>query len=181
METFTALKELVQNPDYRNQKQKITRTLSKAMIDRPIRNLIVGLNALPHCFTLQCCYGHFVYEGQNDRNNLNLLPDRNNIGKIEYRIAYIAFCIQNSRPGRALVQLFKEITKINPQYVQFCCSDWFWTQCLNSYALQVEPDRFKHKDTAIINFKEARLIEKIRNEFFVHLYKVVEKEKAKLF
>ena len=43
--------------------------------------------------------------------------------------------------------------------------------------MQVAPDRFKRKDTATIDFKEALHIEKIRNELFIQLYELLENEK----
>jgi hypothetical protein len=43
----------------------------------------------------------------------------------------------------------------------------------------VEPDRFKRKDTAIIDFKEALHIEKIRNAFFTRLYELFENAKER--
>ena len=76
------------------------RDLTDDMIDMPIINLINGFNKLPYCFTLQSCYGHFVYNGQKDSHNLEPLPVKDTIAKVEYRIAYIAFCIENSRLGR---------------------------------------------------------------------------------
>ena len=63
----------------------------------------------------------------------------------------------------------KKITLIDPENIQFCCADWFWKKQVNSYVLQVEPDRFKHEDRAILDFKEALKIEKVRNKFFIHL------------
>ncbi len=69
-----------------------------------------------------------------------------------------------------MFESLKEIMSIDSEYVQFCCAEWFWKKQVNSYALQVEPDSFKHKDTAIIDFNEALHIEKIRNEFFNRLY-----------
>jgi hypothetical protein len=174
LETFTELKEFAENPHYQVQKQKILCDLTDNMIDLPIVELINGFNKLPYCFTLQSCYGHFVYNGQKDTHNLDPLPAKNIITKVEYRIAYIAFCIENSASGRGLFEALKEITAIDPENVQFCCAEWFWKRHINSYALQVEPDRFKHQDTAIIDFKEALHIEKIRNEFFIRLYKLLE-------
>jgi len=44
----------------------------------------------------------------------------------------------------------------------------------DSYALQVEPDRFKLQNTAIVFYKEALHIEKIRNELFIRLYELFE-------
>jgi len=100
LETFTELNELVKNPHYQEQKQKSLSGLTDAMIDIPIIELIKGLNKLPYCFTLQSCYGHFLYNGQKDLNNLDPLPVTNTIARVEYRIAYIAFCIENSLLGK---------------------------------------------------------------------------------
>jgi hypothetical protein len=174
LETFTELKDLSENPHYQAQKQKILCNLTDDMIDMPIIDLIKGFNKLPYCFTLQSCYGHFVYNSQKNTHNLEPLPVKGAIAKVEYRIAYIAFCIENSLFGRELFEVLKKITAIDPDNVQFCCAEWFWKRQVNSYALQVEPDRFKRKDTAIVDFKEALHIEKIRNEFFIRLYELLE-------
>ena len=169
METFTEAKELMENPHYQAQREKTLATLTDSMIDSPIINLINSFNSLPHCFTLQSCYGHFVYSGQKDPNNLEPLPVTDNIADVEYRIAYIAFCIENSASGRGLLEVLKGIPSLDPENIQFCCAGWFWERHLNSYALQVEPERFKHKDSAILDHKEALTVEKMRNEFFVRL------------
>ena len=179
METYTELKELEENPQYEVQKQKTLCALTDDMIDMPIMDLIKGFNKLPYCFTLQSCYGHFVYNGQKDTHNLDPLPAQDRIAKVEYRIAYIAFCIENSTSGRELFAALKEITAIDPENVQFCCAEWFWKRQVNSYAMQVEPDRFKRKDTAILDLKEALYIEKIRNEFFIRLHELIENAKEK--
>lgn len=179
LETFTELKELAENLLYQVQKQKTLSDFTDDMIDMPIIDLISGYNKLPYCFTLQSCYGHFVYNGQKDTHNLEPLPVRNAIDKVEYRIAYIAFCIENSAAGRRLFKALKEITGIDPENIQFCCAEWFWKRQINSYALQVEPDRFKRNDTAILEFWEALHIEKIRNKFFSRLYELIEDTKEK--
>jgi len=179
LETFTELKDLAENPHYQVQKQKSFSNLNDAMIDTPIVDLINGFNKLPYCFTLQSCYGHFVYNGQKDTHNLDPLPAKEIIDQVQYRIAYIAFCIENSASGRRLFEALRKITVIDPENVQFCCAEWFWEKQINSYALQVEPDRFKRKDTAIIDFKEALHIEKIRNTFFTRLYELLENTKER--
>jgi hypothetical protein len=92
---------------------------------------------------------------------------------VEYRVAYIAVCIENSASGRETIKSLKEITNIDPKNIQFCCAEWFWTRQINSYVLQVEPDRFKHKDQAILDYKEAVYIEKVRNDFFDQLDKLL--------
>lgn len=170
METYTELKAFVANPGFQRQKQKVLAGLSDHMIDRPIVDLVNGYNRLPYCFTLQSCFGHFVCDDQPDRHNLEPLPVNKQIkADIEYRIAYIAFCIEYSTPGKKLFEALQTITAIDTRYVQFCCAQWFWDRQVNSYALQVEPDRFKHQDTALVEVNEALHIEKIRNEFFVRL------------
>lgn len=141
----------------------------------PIVNLINGFNALPFCFTLQCCYGHFVFDGQHDTHHLEPLPATEIITKIEYRIAYIAFCIENSNSGQELIKSLMEMTDIDPENIQFGCAEWFWNQQVNSYVLQVEPDRFKYQDTAALDFKESLYIQNIRNTCFIRLYELLEK------
>ena len=177
METFTELKEFAENPHYQVQKQKSLYDLNDDMIDIPIIDLVNGYNKLSYCFTLQSCYGHFVYNGQKDFHNLEPLPVTGAIDKIEYRIAYIALCIENSAAGRGLFETLKDVTSIDPENIQFCCAEWFWNKQINSYALQVEPDRFKCQDTVIIDCKEALHIEKIRNTFFIRLYELLESMK----
>ena len=179
LETFTELKEFTENPYYQVQKHEVLCDLNDDMIDIPIIGLINGYNKLPYCFTLQSCYGHFVYNGQKDLHNLEPLPATGAIDKIEYRIAYIAFCIENSVAGRGLFETLKEITFIDPANIQLCCAEWFWNKQINSYVLQVEPDRFKRQDTAIIDLKEALYIEKIRNTFFIRQYELLEDMKER--
>jgi hypothetical protein len=169
LETFTAPKALVNNPHYRDQRQKDLTSLNDVVIDEPISELINAFNKLPYCFTLQSCYGHFIYSGQSDPHNLEPLPLTDTIAEVEYRIAYIAFCIENSNLGRMFFDALREITDIDPENIQFCCAEWFWKRQINSYALQVEPDRFKFEDKVVLDYKEALKIEKVRNEFFVRI------------
>ena len=169
METFTAPKELVENPDFREQRLKSLSGLSDDLIDAPLIGIITRMNKRPYCFTLQSCYGHFLYPGQKNPDNLDPLPATKSIDKVEYRIAYIAFCIENSDSGKRLFEALKDITLIDPKNIQFCSAKWFWKRQVNSYALQVEPDRFKHKDTALLDYTEALVIERRRNGLFDQL------------
>jgi len=173
METFTEPKELMENQYYQDQRQKSLADLSDGMIDAPIIKLINAFNKLPYCFTLQSCFGHFIYSGQNDPHNLQPLPITDTIARVEYRIAYICFCIENSTFGRRLLEALKAITAIDLENIQFCCAEWFWKRQVNSYALQVEPNRFKNKDTAILDYREALHIENVRNKFFVQLQELI--------
>jgi hypothetical protein len=175
LETFTEPKALVENRHYRDQRQKSLSSLSFARIDQPIIELVNAYNKLPYCFTLQSCYGHFVYRGQNDPQNLKPLPLTAPIGRVVYRIAYIAFCVETSDLGSMFLEALKGIEDIDPDNIQFCCAEWFWERQVNSYALQVEPERFKFEDKAVVDYREALKIEKIRDNFFDQLKVLLQK------
>ena len=174
METFTDLKDFVDNPDFNEQRKKCLNKLDIDSIDAPIVELIKGFAKLDYCFTLQSCYGHFLYNGQNAPYNVEPLHVLNSISNVDYKIAYVALCIENSEQGKFLFQHLKDIPSIDPEYVQFGCAEWFWERQVNSYALQVEPIRHMTKDRISVNYHEALHIEKIRDKFFTHLNKLVQ-------
>ena len=176
METFTTPKNLVENPHYPEQRRKRLAGLTSVVIDAPIIEHINRFNRLPFCFTLQSCYGHFLYHGQKDPHNLEPLPITNTIARVEYRIAYIAFCIDNSDMGKRLFDTLETIVSIDDENIQLCCAEWFWKRQVNSYALQVEPDRFKREDKAIFGYQEAIKVEKIRKKFFNQLMELLRKK-----
>ncbi len=68
---------------------------------------------------------------------------------------------------------------IDSDNIQFCSAEWFWKRQINSYALQVEPDRFKHKDKVTLNYEEAMAIERIKEEFFIRLKELISNTKSK--
>jgi len=173
METFTGIKKLVENPHYHVRRKKQMAALSKSKLDEPIVEIIYDFYRLPFCFTLQSCYGHFLYGNQGDPQNIDPLPDIKGINKVEYRIAYVALCVEQSDSGKMLLKMLQGITDVDPDNIQFGCAEWFWKRQVNSYALQVEPDRFKHQDTATLDYQEALNIEKIRNEFFFQLQALI--------
>ena len=175
METYSPIRPLVDNPFYEQQRSKALGGLDMDTIDAPIRGLIAGLAKLPYCFTLQSCYGHFLYEGQSDENNIEPLPTSGDITAVEYRIAYVGLCIQYSEPGRQLFDELSKIPEIDSEYVQWCSSDWFWERQVNSYALQVEPDRFKAQDRATFGYREALHVQEVRDLFFRELGKLVQR------
>lgn len=174
LETFTGLKKIAENPRYRPQRRESLDNLADGPIDAPIVDLIDGLNRLPYCFTLQSCFGHFRCNGRQESHTIEPLPTGVVIVEVEYRIAYIAFCLENSRMGGWLYEALRKIVDIDPDTVQFGCAEWFWERQINSYVLQVEPDRFKHKDRAVLGYREALHIEETRNKFFARLYQLVE-------
>lgn len=174
LETYTGFKAFVDNPGYLEQRRKSLRGLDIDTIDAPIVDIIRDIVKLPYCFTLQSCYGHFLYTGRKDTRNMEPLPISGSIKRIEYRIAYIAVCIQNSDMGKALRDDLSDIPAIDPAYIQFGCAAWFWETHPNSYVLQVEPERYKTKDRVFVNYEEALHIEKTRNEFFGALKRLIQ-------
>lgn len=175
METFTTIKGFVHNPRYREQRRKALGKLDIHTIDGPIVQLIDNLSRLPYCFTLQSCYGHFLCDGQQDPYNTQALPLSAAISRVEYKIAYVALCLQDNDLGRALFQHLRGLVFIDPETVQFGCAEWFWGRQVNSYVLQVEPERFKTQDRIVVGYREALHIEQVRNEFFNELGRVIKR------
>jgi len=174
LETFTDLKDFVDNPYFHDQRKKCLSKLDIESIDTPIVELISGLAKLDYCFTLQSCYGHFLHNSQKNPHNIEPIPVSSSIPNVEYKIAYIALCIENSEQGKFLYQHLKNIPSIDSEYIQFGCAQWFWERQVNSYALQVEPKRHMMKDRLSVDYWEAIHIEKVRNNFFNQLKKIVQ-------
>lgn len=129
---------------------------------------------MPYCFTIQSCYGHFIYKGQKNPNNTEPLPISKNIETVEYRIAYLALCIQNSEEGRKLFEELSIVPQIDYKYIQFGCAEWFWQKQVNSFVLQVEPERYSTKDRVFIDYKEALYLENIRNKFIKKMEDIIQ-------
>lgn len=169
METLTELKDFVSNPGYWQQRQQSLGELDITTIDPPIVDIVRDLGRLPYCFTLQSCFGHFLHACQDDPRNTERLPLSAITADIEYRIAYLALCIEESDPGRALLDDLGQMAAIDPQYIQFGCAEWFWERQVNSYVLQVEPTRFKAQDRAVVAHREALHTESVRDLFFAEI------------
>ena len=176
MKTFTKLKAFVDDPHYYEKREESLRKLQISTIDAPIVEIIKYFAKLPYCFTLQSCYGHFIHKGQENPKNIEplSLSDFDKSSGIEYRIAYLALCIQNNDLGKQLLKNLKKITEIDPKYIQFESAEWFWRRQVNSYALQVEPERYKTEDRCRLSIQEALYVEKVRNQFFKELKKLVQ-------
>ena len=176
MKTFTKLKAFVDDPHYYEKREESLCKLQISTIDAPIVEIIKDFAKLPYCFTLQSCYGHFIHKGQENPKNVEplSLSDLDKSSSIEYRIAYIALCIQNNDLGKQLLQDLKKITKIDPEYIQFGSAEWFWRRQVNSYALQVEPERYKKEDRCRLSIQEALYVEKVRTQVFKELKNLVQ-------
>jgi hypothetical protein len=150
--------------------------LEPGIIDDPIVDLVTGFNELPHCFTLQSCSGHFLWDDQRDLHSLAPLPALPAMGGtiVTYRIAYIAFCLDHGESGKNLCVALRQATAIDRHNIQFGWADWFWKQQINSVVLQVEPDRFRYEDTATIEPAEAHHLATTRDSFFARLRVVLD-------
>lgn len=141
---------LIDNPDFAVRRRRALERLSDDMIDEPIVDQVRALNGLPYCFTLQSCFGHFVWHSGQDPHNLDPLPldplpPEAVPGSIEYWIAYLAFCIDNVPAGREFLEALEIVPRTAPGFIQFGCAGWFWERQINSYVLQAEPERFKDR------------------------------------
>ena len=167
METYTAPKPFEDHPEFQTDRQFALNNLDVTLIDDPLVNLIDDLNKLPYLFTLQCCYGHFLTTDNKEISDFDLLST---INEVEYRLAYIAFCVENSPSGKKFAQKLENIPlTVDRSLVQFCSAQWFWDQWVNSYALQLMPQRFKDKDSAVIDYHEAEKVKQARDIFFAFM------------
>jgi hypothetical protein len=174
METFAPPRRLVDNPNFERDRQSVLENIDLESIDAPIRGIIKDFMTLPYCFTIQCCYGHFLCATQPQPDNLEPVP-LTDAGPVTYRIAYIALCLENSEHGASARMALQDISTIDSEYVQFGSPTWFWNRYPNSYALQVEPIRFADRDQAIVEHAEALHIQQVRNRFFVRIAGLVHK------
>jgi len=174
LETFTEAKPFVENPRYFQDRRDTLAALDLSSIDKPIVDIIDGFSQLTQGFTQQSCCGHFLSAHGQDPHSLNPIPSQET-GWIDYRIAYLAFCIDNSPPGKALYDGLARISESDPGYIQFGSAEWFWERHVNSYALQVEPVRYKTKDKVTLEYAEALEVQKRRDLFFGKVRELLER------
>jgi len=163
LETFRSIKDPIANPTFHAHRRQALLRLDLVQIDAPIVSVVSRFNELPYCFTLQSCCGHFLCGGQRDPLNLQRLPGVTSTASVEYRIAYLALCVDNNDAGTSLLTDLGDVPAIDHDYVQFGCADWFWQRQVNSYALQVEPRRYQTRDAAHIEYEEALYIQAVRD------------------
>jgi hypothetical protein len=183
VETFTRARPLVPSPSYdadrKDALEGLRIELSKGSIDGPTVDVIESFSRLPHCYTLQSCYGHFMRRFQAEDKSIHRVGDMGiRSGDLHYRIAYVALCAQNSDRGRMLLEEMRAVQNIDPDYIQFGSADWFWERCVNSYVLQVSPIRNACQDHFEVSLEEARRIERARDMFFEEMLMVLAREEA---
>ena len=127
METFAEARPFVDHPEYSTDRRRTLAGVNPEDIDPPIRGLVARFAELPQCFTLQCCYGHFVPGGLGDLHTLDPAPDHD-VGEIQYRIAYLALAQtwraaavmatdQQLAQWRATIERMPEPLRAGPYYV----------------------------------------------------------------
>ena len=178
METFTCARPFSPHPSYFPDREKAHRELELKIqqdsIDRPLIPMIQECIPVPHCYTVQCCFGHFVHEREPDAKNL--VPLSYYTGLVEhvnYRLAYLTVCLQDSTGGRQMYADLEALAALDPDYIQFGSADWFWERTVNTYCIQLEPERFKTKDSGMISLEESLVIEELRKDFFDRLAGII--------
>jgi hypothetical protein len=58
---------------------------------------------------------------------------------------------------------------MTPGYIQFGSAGWFWEQAVNTYQIQVVPDREKDKDHLQVTYDEAVRLEEVRDLLILKL------------
>lgn len=180
METFAGPRRFVDNPAYAKNRSLALESLRSLIIhggiDPPLIGLMELFSRVPHCFTVQSCCGHFVHEAEPDEHNLaQLLPHRGKVGRVHYRIAYIAFVLENSRNGHALCRDLRALASRSPADVQFGSAGWFREHSVNSYQIQVAPERDRCRDSLVVTFDEALELEKVRDRVLRELGTIAKK------
>jgi len=178
METFIRAKPMVEDLSFEVRRNDAASLLEKELsagnIDPPLIDLLRHISKIRHCYTLQSCYGHFVHDLQaDDKNTEPIGKFKDSISRVHYRIAYLAFCIENSESGRRFHDDLKKVVEVDPEYMQFGSADWFWKQAPNSYVVQLEPERGMKLDSVWVDVEEALYIESLREKFFAEVKKVV--------
>ena len=113
METFTEARTLVRNDGYAAERQAALEALDLSAVDAPIVDIVEAFRPLPHCFTLQCCYGHFLTTPGRTTTAWRRSPD-GFTGTVRYRIAYVAFCVDTDDRGRALLEKLSRVPESDP-------------------------------------------------------------------
>ena len=164
METYTPAKSFVTHPEFQSERLAALNGLDISLVDLQLTSLMKNLNRLPYLFTLQCCHGHLFTA---DNKEITDFEGFNGSDEVEYRLAYIAFCIENSPLGKSFMEELKQVpSRLEEHTVHFGSAQWFWDQWVNSYILQVMPLRFKDQDKAVLNLPEAKRIIALRDTFF---------------
>lgn len=177
METFVEARPFAPDPEFGRDRESSIRAIRELIvrgeIDLPLVSMLQDFALVTHCYTIQSCFGHFVHEFEPDTRNIaSLEAYSGKVAEVEYRIAYMALCIRESDPGLRLCHDLRALTRIDPSCIQFGCAEWFWERQVNTYVIQVEPERFRNKDRIMVDLDEALHLETVRDRFMEELHRV---------
>lgn len=180
METFTPPKQFIPHPEFAKERAMALRRLEElirlAEPDPPLIPLLRQFMQVPVCFTVQSCYGHFVYsQSPGDRNLAPVSSFPDGVQQLRYRLAYMVFCIEDNVHGHALYDDLQSMTAIDPLYIQFGSAEWFWDMTPNTYVVQLEPLSGACQDSVIVKLDEAIHLERLRERFFMHLEEIAQR------
>lgn len=175
MQTYTKARAIEVDPDFDAERDATRAGLDLDALDEPMVPLVRDLNRLPHAFTLQCCFGHFVGEGETDTHTLAPPPPTGR-KTMEYRIAYVAFCVRGDERGQAFVEAVRGLRELDPKYIQVGSADWFWNRRVNSFVIQVGPKRGRKRDTMPLDGKEIRHVSHVRTQLWRRFATLVQQE-----
>jgi hypothetical protein len=170
----------VDNPEYGKNRSValviLQNLVATGKIDPPIVELIELFSRVPHCYTIQSCYGHFVHDREpEEHTTARLGPYRGLVHTVQYRIAYIAFVLEKSRNGFALCRDLRMLASRNSGYIQFGSAGWFWEQSVNTHQIQVAPEREKCRDSLRVTYDQAFRLEKVRDMVISELTTIARK------
>ena len=180
METFTSPKPFKPHPEFATERamalQRLEELIRLAEPDPPLITLLLQFMQIPFCFTLQSCYGQFVYnQSPGDRNLAPVSSFPDGVQYLRYRLAYMVFCIEDKVQGHALYGDLESMTDIDPLYIQFGSADWFWDMTPNTYVIQLEPLEGASQDSVVMKRDEATHLERLRYHFFVRLGEIAQR------
>lgn len=138
--------------------------IARGRIDPPLVELHELFSRVPHGYTIQSCFGHFVHEWEPDEDTTaSLAPYNGMVQTVFYRIAIIAFVLEKSKKESMLCHDNRTLTVKCPEYIQFGSAGWFWVLSVKSCQIQVAPEQEKQIDCFWVTYKEALLLENFRD------------------
>jgi len=166
METFTPPKQFISPPEFAKERamalQRLDELIRLSEPDPPLIPLLRQFMQIPFCFTVQSCYGHFVYsQSPGDRNLAPVASFPDGVQQLRYRLAYMVFCIEDNVHGHALYDDLQSMTELDPLYIQFGSADWFWDMTPDTYVVQLEPLSGAYQDCVIVKIDEAIHLEQV--------------------
>ncbi len=170
MQAFAEPRGLESNAGFTAQREHALAHLSLEGLDCPLVDLVQRLTAVPWCFPVESCCGHFVILDGDHRRVLDRLPPLGASAKrVLYRVAYVALCIDDDPAGRELLRDLQAVPSIAPEQIQFGCVDHLWRRQVNTFVLQVVPWAHRFVDDVILSPAEARDVDEARSWYFARL------------